>query len=321
MGKDIDNPMDRKDLTISVIIPAKNEETNIKRCLEGVLAQSLPPIECILVDNHSSDRTVQIASPLCTKILQIENASIGALRNAGARKATGTLLAFLDADCFPENDWLLNAASSLGAENVGAVGNTVLPVSNSWVEKTWFFNIDSPPGPSRYIGSANLVVKRNIFDFIGGFDPDLTTGEDRELCWRIQSQQYLTMQDKSLTVYHYGYPKSMMQFAMREYWHGHSILSDLSNIKKSRIIFALIINISTYLCIFLLLITNHANIFSLFLLALLPFSISLIRCTKKSNLFYLPKLTILYIIYLNARSAAFVKCLKQYIFKNSKKGK
>jgi glycosyltransferase involved in cell wall biosynthesis len=308
---------------ISVITPAKNEESNIRQCLEGVLSQSLPPADCIVVNNNSTDKTADIANSLNARVIDVKHANIGELRNIGARAATGSIFAFIDADCRPAKDWLEKAVSALASETVGAVGNSVLPVSTNWVEKTWFFNLDSSPGPARYIGSANLIVKKKIFDMVGGFNPDLRTGEDRELCWRIQAEGYSTIHDKSIIVYHNDYPKSVKQFFNREFWHGQSIISDIQNLNKSRIVFVLMINLSLFLFFLLSMFFGNRNYLLLASLSiiLLPFLIALKKCINKLDFKPLIKLSYLYFIYLFARSLALIICATKLFIRLTRAGR
>src|SRR3990167_5069479 len=88
---------------ISVIIPVYNEEKVIGRCLESLACQTLKLKEIIVVDDGSSDKTLQVLSNFQFSIfnfqlLQQRHKGAGAARNAGAAKATGEILVFVDAD-------------------------------------------------------------------------------------------------------------------------------------------------------------------------------------------------------------------------------
>ena len=90
---------------ISVIVPALNEGSVIRRCLASLQQQRLPSdcFEVIVVDNGSTDRTREIArsfgGSLAVTVLERSGVRIAALRNLGAATARGEFLAFLDADC------------------------------------------------------------------------------------------------------------------------------------------------------------------------------------------------------------------------------
>jgi GT2 family glycosyltransferase len=101
----------------------------------------------------------------------------GPNRNVGARLAQGDWIAFVDDDCLPEHDWLakLNEKSSLGGVDVveGAIHSHDLPDHPLWT---------APLNTSGNAGwTANLCVRRTVFEKLGGFDPDLPeTAEDME---------------------------------------------------------------------------------------------------------------------------------------------
>ena len=86
--------------SVSVIIPAYNAETFLAEAIDSVLSQGHDPLEVIVVDDGSTDRTAGVASGYGpqVRLLQQPNGGIGSARNAGIDAATGDLLAFLDAD-------------------------------------------------------------------------------------------------------------------------------------------------------------------------------------------------------------------------------
>src|ERR1041385_3066715 len=99
-------------ISISIIIPALNEEKMIGRCLDSLtrLAFAHDRFEVLVVDNGSRDKTLMIAysfkDRLNLKVLQQAGVRISALRNLGARSASGEIVAFLDADCLAPEDRL-----------------------------------------------------------------------------------------------------------------------------------------------------------------------------------------------------------------------
>src|SRR5215475_9251882 len=108
----IANTLSMSAVSISIIIPALNEEKMIGRCLESLtkLAFARDRFEVLVVDNGSRDKTLMIVESfkdrLNLRVLQQAGVRISALRNLGARAAAGDILAFLDADCLAPTDWL-----------------------------------------------------------------------------------------------------------------------------------------------------------------------------------------------------------------------
>jgi glycosyltransferase involved in cell wall biosynthesis len=154
---------------ISVIVPARDAEATIGRTLECLAAQEgVGDHEVLVVDDGSSDRTREIVreAPGVVKLLTQEAEGPAAARNRGVAAAAGSALAFLDADCFPEPDWL--AAGVRALERADVVQGHVRP------------DPDADLGPfdrslwiTYEVGlyeTASLFVRRETFDRTGGFE-------------------------------------------------------------------------------------------------------------------------------------------------------
>ena len=115
---------------ISVVIPALNSASTISSTLSSIFSNGLPrdSFEVLVVDNGSSDNTVQIASRYPVKMHHCPRKGIGVARNLGIQKAEGNIVCFTDSDCIVESDWL-EKISSFFEENLGAdgVGGPVFP--------------------------------------------------------------------------------------------------------------------------------------------------------------------------------------------------
>jgi glycosyltransferase involved in cell wall biosynthesis len=96
---------------ISVIVPAYNAETTLRRCVESALSQTHHDLEVIIVDDGSTDGTLGVASELASqdgrcRVISQENRGLSGARNAGLREAVGDFVFFLDADDSIEVDEL-----------------------------------------------------------------------------------------------------------------------------------------------------------------------------------------------------------------------
>lgn len=117
--------MSKKPLTLSIIIPAYNEEHQIAKCLDSVAAQTVKPLEIIVVDNNCTDATVAIAReyPGVSVVRETEQGLIPA-RDAGVRAASGDIIARLDADSRPRPQWLAEIAKIFQNPKVKAATGT-----------------------------------------------------------------------------------------------------------------------------------------------------------------------------------------------------
>lgn len=154
---------------VSVIIPARNAERTLERALTAVAAQKLEvPFEVVVVDDGSTDGTAEVARNHAPLVRLLRNQSWqgpGAARNQGVAAARGQVLAFTDADCFPEPDWLANGFDALRDTEI--VQGAVIPdpsADRGPFERTLV--VDRATG---FFQTANLFVQRDTFEAVGGF--------------------------------------------------------------------------------------------------------------------------------------------------------
>jgi glycosyltransferase involved in cell wall biosynthesis len=185
---------------VSVIIPVYNGEQTIKRALGSVLAQAFSSFEIIVVDDASSDRTVELVAQYSderlTTIRSAENRGAGAARNKGIAAARGRWVAFLDADDawkpaklerqigLLERSRKAVAACATGyhLEKGGRKQAIRLNLTPEQFRKDILFGCTISPG-------STLIVERYVFDEIGGFDESFRRLEDWDWLLRF-SERY-----------------------------------------------------------------------------------------------------------------------------------
>jgi len=94
-------------MKISVVVCAKNEEKFIEDCLKCLKNQTIKP-EIIVIDGHSKDKTFSIAKKYADKIVKDNKKGIADARNLGWKIAKGDIVAYCDADCLPQKNWVKN---------------------------------------------------------------------------------------------------------------------------------------------------------------------------------------------------------------------
>jgi glycosyltransferase involved in cell wall biosynthesis len=201
-------------LDASVVIPARNAEATLPAALVALERQLDPPsFEVIVVDDGSEDATVAIArgSSLGVNVLVTRGGEGPAVaRNAGAAAASGDVLVFVDADCEPEPDWLRRLLGYARAAEL--VQGAVLPPRGVPVNPfDRFIAVTSEYGLYQ---TANLALRREVFDQIGGFEsivqPDggKELGEDAWLAWRARRAGARSVFAADAVVRHVVYPRS-----------------------------------------------------------------------------------------------------------------
>ena len=215
-------------LCVSFVIPAMNEATMIVGALDSLrhlqLQGGLTVTEVIMVDSGSTDSTPEIARAAGCIVIPATAGNVSASRNLGAARATGNILAFVDADCELPKTWLTRVAAELNDSNVvGAGMQMAAPESDApWVERTWhqLAHHSLQNGASRnadWLATFNLAVRADVFRRIGGFDEALTTCEDVDLGYRLSAEGTLRFIPRERVIHH-GKSKSLREFFRREAW-------------------------------------------------------------------------------------------------------
>lgn len=188
---------------ISVIIPAFNEEKVIKRCLNSVLQSQYPTYEVLVSDDGSSDKTAQIvkrwirAHTKGEKITLISdgvNRGRGGAINQALKRARGSLIMALDADCTIEKNTLLNASEYFRDRHVSAVAANVKIMPDlsilgllqqfEWVTSFRSKKFNSLVNAEYIIGGAGATYRRSVLESVSGFNEAMLT-EDIDLSLRI----------------------------------------------------------------------------------------------------------------------------------------
>lgn len=183
--------------TVTVIIPAYNTSQYLSETIESVLAQTFNDFELIIINDGSTDNTAEIAEHYCQQDSRIKlfsqvNQGVSIARNIGIKMAQGEFIALLDSD----DQWLpnklavqikhLTSQSELGIsfgriEFMSQYGKPNRQIFNSCLTKLTprHFYYANP-----IVTASNAVVRRALFEQIGGFDADLKASEDSELFLR-----------------------------------------------------------------------------------------------------------------------------------------
>lgn len=213
-------------MDFSVIIPAKNEAKYIGMCLDSLNMMDATDItfEIIVVDNGSTDKTVEIAKAKGATVYEKPELTISALRNYGAAMAVGNILAFLDSDCTVDSRWLKNALIYENKDKIISFGSpAILPENSTWVQRSWFAirAKKSTVEEVEWLESANVFVQRRAFLAVGGFDETLITCEDYDLSARLKVMGQLLC-DNRIVAIHHREPATIGEFFRKEKWRGKS---------------------------------------------------------------------------------------------------
>lgn len=198
---------------VTVVIAAFNAARTLETCLRSVSELNYLDYEILLVDDGSTDETPEIAArhPRVKCLRHPKNLGLSVARNTGIFSATGDIVAFTDADCRPDPDWLHYLIGDLlNGRFVGIGGHNLLPSDDSAVASVVMV---SPGGPAHvmltdqlaeHVPGCNMAFYKWALVEIGGFDPVFKrAGDDVDVCWRLQQRGYRIGFSPAGFVWHY----------------------------------------------------------------------------------------------------------------------
>lgn len=193
------------------MVPVLDGERTIGDCIDSLLCLRYPAerVELLVVDNGSRDATAAVLARYGERIVRLEETTRGpgAARNAGVRSAGGEVVAFTDADCRVDPDWLGAIVAPLEDPRVGIAGGTIraLPQAGE-IERFGevihdhrkAIEVFKPP----YAISMNWASRRAVLEELGGFDERFRHHEDVDLSYRMAQASYTLAFAPAAVVFH-----------------------------------------------------------------------------------------------------------------------
>jgi len=308
---------------ISFIIPTYNAADTIVKCLASIKALEYPynKSEIIIVDNGSSDSTRNVGAGFTNKIYVNTTETIAGLRNLGAKNAKGNFLAFIDSDCIIPQNWGNKALEHFKNKQVGMVGTRtiLLPENVTWVERAWKKHLDREKYKKEvlWLFSCAIMVRKDVFEEVGGFDESLITCEDVDFGYKIR-KKYTIIADEQLAPVHLRGEKTLTKFFKKESWRGkNSIKVELKQIMQKKKTSLMLAMLFYYLTMFIIFIPaaviasitqNIGCVISIVIAIIMPVVvISFDTCRRIGDYRSMGQLFILYFTYILARIWAMFK--------------
>lgn len=212
---------------VSLIIPVYNEERYLASCLSTLASQSYNPLEIIVVDDSSTDKSLEIAKHYPVKILRQSHLGPDAARNLGAKAAKGSILVFPDADMSFDPDYVKHIVQPIiSHQAVGTfcIDEMVANPGNIW-SCCWSINSGLPINrriPEDYPPVCNVfrAIRKDVFVSAGGLDAqgnynDDSTFSKKSGLWAIAAPKAIC--------YHHN-PETLAEVFFSTRWMGRSPL-------------------------------------------------------------------------------------------------
>jgi glycosyltransferase involved in cell wall biosynthesis len=205
---------------VSIVIPTYNYAAYLAEAIASALAQDHPRTEVIVVDDGSQDDSLAVARRFPVQVVAQANRGLSAARNAGAKRARGEYLVFLDADDTLPRDYVSCTLRTLQS----------LPprVAFAYTPVQHFGNatrrVEPPPFSVRAMVRNNLahassLIRAEPFREVGGYDESWQTAfEDHELWLRLLSRGYEGVLVDEVALNYRQHGPSMSRITSREKW-------------------------------------------------------------------------------------------------------
>ena len=230
------NLMRKKTPFVSVVIPCRNEEKFIRKCLKSVVNQDYPKdkLEVFVVDGMSEDKTREIVKDYEIKypfirILINQKKITPAGMNFGIKEAKGEIIIKMDAHSIYPKDYIFKCVKHLidsGADNVGGMLKTI-PGKNTLLSKAIAISLSNffGSGPSYFRIGAKKPLEvdtvafgcywKKMFEKIGLYNEEMAKIEDFELNWRIRRRGGKILLFPDIIIYYYPSSEKLKDF----FWH------------------------------------------------------------------------------------------------------
>lgn len=203
---------------ISVIIPSYNREDYLRKTLDSLNKQTFKNYELIIVDDCSTDNSINVAKKYTDKIIKNKkNLGVATSRNLGIKAAYAQLIAFIDSDCIADKFWLEKLYNEIINNDAPVItGKVIIPKStfigdcisalgfpgggHVGFEKMWRV---SREGYTEKLATGNSIIKKEIFKKYGPFDTSFPYGsEDSEFSFRLTANGIKIKYLDSAIIYH-----------------------------------------------------------------------------------------------------------------------
>lgn len=208
----------REVLPVTVYVPCYNAEQHIAGCLEALAGQDYPIAQVLVIDDGSTDRTVAVAKRDGVGIIRHPgNWGLAEARNTGMRCAATEFVAAVDADAYPDPQWLSALMRNFTHAAVAGVGGKLLERFRAKPADRWrAMHMQQHFGEARLVNplhlfGANTVFRKSCIDFVGGYPHDRqyrTNNEDYYISRRLRGAGFALIYE----------PQALCRHQRRDTW-------------------------------------------------------------------------------------------------------
>lgn len=224
---------------ISVVINVYNEEENIQDCLDSLLNQTYKDFELIIVDDGSTDETMDIVESYYDRfemqLFSTPHVGIKKARRKGIDKTSGEYIIVIDADEILEPDFIEQIINPFDQSEVGAVGGILKSEGEGWVTQGYgvlneiFYGLRASGNEADWIQGGCSAYRREALEEVGGLANEKVSA-DKDISWKLSKSGWRVLINRKAVAYHRD-PQNVRSVIKREYDIGKRERSLLSKHK------------------------------------------------------------------------------------------
>jgi glycosyltransferase involved in cell wall biosynthesis len=209
------------DPLVSIIVPTYNSQNTLEKCLTSIRNQTYKNIQTIVVDNGSTDRTVEIANQFGAEVHILVGVERSRQINYGVKMAQGKYVYRVDSDFILDPIIVEEATRKCEDEGYDAVSMFCAsdPTISFWSKVR---NLEKDCYKDQLLYTGARFFRKDVFEAIGGFREDLVAAEDYDLYNRLKKTDYRIGTIKSQEL-HIGEPKRLVDIMRKQYYYGSTI--------------------------------------------------------------------------------------------------
>jgi len=194
---------------ISIVIPTYNRVEKLERAILSLLESKIKPEEIIVVDDGSTDDTESMVKKYPeVKYLKQNHLGVATARNRGVTTSSNDLIFFTDSDCVVDKDCLFNLLNEL-KDDIAMVGCQVIGKTKGFWAKChdhahYSSYMLKKKTEMKFMCGSGFMVKKNLFDEVGGFNEKLKVAEDQDLGLRLETKGKLIYEPRAKVYHNHG---------------------------------------------------------------------------------------------------------------------
>jgi glycosyltransferase involved in cell wall biosynthesis len=206
---------------VSIIVPTYNSQNTLEKCLTSIRNQTYKNIQTIVVDNGSTDRTVEIARQYGAEVHILVGVERSRQINYGVKMARGKYVYRVDSDFILDPIIVEEATRKCEDEGYDAISMFCAsdPTISFWSKVR---NLEKDCYKDQLLYTGARFFRKEVFEAIGGFREDLVAAEDYDLYNRLKKTDYRIGTIKSQEL-HIGVPKRLVDIMRKQYYYGSTI--------------------------------------------------------------------------------------------------